>query len=382
MFSQRKKTVLVVQRRLTQYRVPFFQVLRKEMATRNIELTLAHGTSGAGEATKQDGGELPWAHQLKTKYFFDGRICWQPFGSLARQSDLIVLTHENKLVHNLIAQYFSCNKKIVLWGHGANLQGDASSRRERFKRRTARQADWWLAYTQMSLPFIQSSGFPVDRITVLDNTIDTVTLAEQYASVMPETLDILRNKLRFSGEAIGIFVGSLYGDKRIEYLLMVAMAVRARVPSFELIIAGAGPDREIVETFCARHEWARYVGVKAGQHKAELLALANVFLSPGAVGLGILDSFVCRVPMVTTNCSTHGPEIAYLENDVNGIMTKDNFKDYVEAIVRVLTDREYRSSLKMGCARSAVTYTIENMARHFCDGVEQCLNAPMHRNFA
>jgi len=374
-----RNTVLVVQRRLTHYRVPFFEALRMEMATRNIDLVLAHGDPTAEEAAKQDGGELSWARRIRTTYLFGGRVCWQPFGALARQSDLVVLTHENKLVCNVAAQYFLRRSKVALWGHGANLQGDAASLRERFKRHTARQADWWFGYTQLSLPLIKRSGFPTNRTTILNNSIDTVALMARHAAVTPLALDVLRSDLRLAGHSVGVFLGSLYADKKIRFLLEAALAVRAAVPGFELVIAGGGPDRSIVETFCARHDWARYAGVQSGQRKAELLALAKVILNPGLVGLGILDSFACQVPMVTTDCGLHSPEIAYLDDGVNGVMTADSIPDYVGAVVRVLTESAHRAALVEGCVRSTSKYTVNNMVRRFCDGVEQCLAAPMYR---
>lgn len=373
------RTVLVVQRRLTHYRVPFFEALRAEMALRNVQLTLAHGTPTAAEAGKQDEGELSWAHRIDTTYLWRDRICWQPFFALAKASDLLVLTHENKLVFNLVAQYLLLKKRLALWGHGANLQGDASSLKEAFKRRTARQADWWFGYTAMSGPVIQCSGFASDRITILNNAVDTVTLSRQFKSVSPSAVESLRNELKLSGDSVGVFLGSLYGEKRISFLLDAALALRKRIPKFELVIAGAGPDEWLVKAFCAEHAWARYVGPRTGQRKADLLALAHVMLNPGLVGLGILDAFVCNVPMVTTDCGLHSPEVAYLDNGINGVMTNNDIASYVEAVVGVLADKEYRSMLITGCARSALMYTVQNMARNFSAGAEKCLNAPLRR---
>lgn len=375
----RERTVLVVQRRLTHYRVPFFEALRADMALRGVRLILAHGTPTAAEASKQDEGKLPWAYRIGTTYILGGRICWQPFLALAKASDLVVVAHENKLVFNLVAQYVLRQSRLALWGHGANLQGNASSLKETYKRRTARQADWWFGYTEMSRPLIQRSGFASDRITILNNAVDTVTLSRQFASVSPKELVSLRNKLNLLGTNVGVFLGSLYGEKRISFLLGAALIVRQRVPDFELVIAGAGPDDGIVKEFCAEHTWARYVGPRTGQRKANLLALAHVMLNPGLVGLGILDSFVCEVPMVTTDCGLHSPEVVYLDNGVNGVMTSNELSAYVDAVVKVLADRDYRSSLIAGCVHSSLMYTVQNMARNFTAGAKECLNLPMSR---
>lgn len=374
-----RKTVLIVQRRLTHYRVPFFQALREEMRSRNLELLLACGEPTEVEAGKRDGGELSWAYPLKTVYMLGGRVCWQPFAALARRSDLVVLTHENKLICNLWAQYGLRDKRVALWGHGANLQGDQASRRERFKQRTAVRADWWFGYTEMSRPLVLQSGFPADRVTVVENAIDTIALREHYESASPGAVALLRKQLGLVGGHVGVFVGSLYSDKRIGFLLDAAKEVRRQLPDFELVMAGAGPEKGIVEAFCCAHPWAHYVGPVEGMEKARLLALAKVVLNPGLVGLGILDSFVCKVPMVTTDFGRHSPEIAYLDNGVNGVMARDAMADYVDAAVKVLCDHPYREGLVLGCAASARRYSIENMARNFTDGIISCFTVPIQR---
>ncbi|WP_198032508.1 glycosyltransferase family 4 protein [Aerolutibacter daejeonensis] len=372
--------MLIVQRRLTHYRVPFFERLRGEMKRRGVELVLAHGDPTTTEASKRDEGELPWAYRLGTRYLLGGRVCWQPFSSLAQNSDLVILTHENKLLCNLWAQYRLAGPRVALWGHGANLQGSSTSWRERFKRRTALQADWWFGYTELSRALILGNGFPAGRITVVDNAIDTLTLRKQCEAVLPEQLSAWRRQLGSAGNRIGVFLGSLYGEKRIDFLLDAASKIRARVPDFELVIVGTGPESGKVEAFCATNAWARYLGPLIGEQKAQVLALAHVMLNPGLVGLGILDSFVCQVPLVTTDCGLHSPEIAYLENGRNGAMTRDVMAEYVDVVVSLLVDGEYRAQLVAGCAASASRYTIDNMAHRFADGIMECLARPVHRS--
>ncbi len=70
---------------------------------------------------------------------------------------------------------------------------------------------------------------------------------------------------------------------------------------------------------------------------------------PGAVGLAILDAFAAGLPMVTTHCRGHGPEIAYLRQNENGLMTEDTLDDFVGGVRRVLGDA-YHSQLVSGTA--------------------------------
>lgn len=379
MSKRAQYTVLVIQRRLTHYRTGFFETLRQELSERNCELKLAYGEPTTSELGKEDSGALPWAEYLETRYFLGGRICWQPFGAQLAGSDIAVLTLENKLIYNLIAQYLYKSPRIALWGHGANLQGDANSFREGFKRVVAKRADWWFGYTGMSVPLIERTGFPPERITVLNNTVNTVEFSNMIDSVKPETLRQLREDLGLQGNHIGVYVGSLYEEKRIGFMLDAVAGIHHRLPDFEFLIVGSGPQKYLIEQFCAAHRWAKYLGVRKGQAKADVLALAQVMINPGLVGLTILDSFVCGVPIITTDWTGHSPEIAYLINGENGVMTANSLDDYVSAVSALLLDEAAMARLKIGCKASAAKYTVENMARNFADGITRCLELPMYR---
>ncbi len=372
-------TVLIVQRRLTHYRVPFFIALRSELTKRGCALLLAYGNSTVEELSKHDNGELSWATKLPTRYFVGERFCWQPFRHLLAEVDLAVVDQENKLLFNHWLIFVPRRFKLGFWGHGANLQSaNPLGFKERFKKWTTRRVDWWFAYTQTSADLVQATGFPANRITVLNNSIDTSEMQLHRQAVTAEEIRALRQTLGFALGQVGIFVGSLHEDKRLNFLFTSAKAIRDKVPDFSLLIMGDGPERDKVKAWCAEHSWARWVGARFGKEKVTYLAVAQLMLNPGLVGLGILDSFVCGVPMLTTDCGLHSPEIVYLENGVNGIMTENNLIAYVESCVRLLRDPVSLANLRTGCCHSASEYTVENMAQRFADGVEGALTKERH----
>ncbi|MCY1216194.1 PEP-CTERM/exosortase A-associated glycosyltransferase [compost metagenome] len=375
----RKTSVLVVQRRLPHYRVRFFSQLREELHHRGIAFHLAYGQPTPAEEKKNDSGTLEWATPVPTRYFLGGRLCWLQQPSAIKDADLLVLTPENKILSNLPLQYFSSRQKVVLWGHGANLQGDPSSLRERFKRIVARKADWWFAYTALSLPLISRTGFPPERVSVLQNAVDTSELAALHSAVTGDAQDEIRRKYGLRTGPVGAYIGSLYTEKRIDFLLEASLQIRKQVPDFQLLVIGDGPLRSQVDRFCQEHQWAHAMGIQIGANKVSALSLAKVILNPGLVGLGILDSFVCGVPMVTTDCGLHSPEISYLEPGANGIMSENSIEDYVGKTCKILTDPQKWSTLHMGCKASSSLYTLDNMVKNFADGIEHCAAAPMRR---
>lgn len=327
------RAVLIVQRRLSHYRVLFFEALRLALNQRGVSLRVAH---------------------------------------------------ENKLVCNLFPQFLNTSVRFALWGHGRNLQGSPTSLHERFRCWSAERADWWFAYTDRSRDVVLQSGFPFDHFTVLNNSIDTCSVAELRAAVTPETQLRLRQKIGLQGANIGVYVGSLSTEKRVKFMLDAAVKVRLQVPDFEFLMIGAGPHTPLVAAFCQQHPWAHALGVQRGAEMVALVSLARVMLNPsvlnpGAVGLTMVDSFACQVPLFTTDCGLHGPEIDCLISFENGVMTDNSVAAYSDAVVQGLTDTALGAHLQAGCALAAERYTMEGMVEQFVSGVMRCLQKPVRR---
>lgn len=377
--------VVIVQRRLTHYRVPLFERLREMLAARGIDLDVVYGDPMPEEERKRDSGSLPWGIHVPCRYFLRGRLCWQNADAAGRGAHLLILPHENKLVFNYRKMLGRHRRAKAFWGHGRNFQVRPVQRlSELWKRYMAIQADWWFAYTDVSAGVLQKIGFPAERTTVLNNAVDTSSISQVLAAATADEVAALRAALAISPGPVGIMVASLHADKRISFLIEAARRIRAQVPDFQLVVVGDGPLADQVRVAeAASGGWFHWVGVRTGREKALLLTMARVMLNPGMVGLSILDSFVAGVPMVTTNIASHSPEIAYLESDVNGLVTADSINAFTAAAVSVLNDDALYQRLRKACLDSAGRYTLDHMTENFCDGIERCLAAfPMPSGLA
>lgn len=362
---------LIVQRRMTHYRVALFELMRARLEREGVELVVLSGDPTAAEASKKDGGELGWSRHLRTRYWLDGRLCWQPFGSFLHPGDLVVVTQENRLLYNhWLVLRPGRDFKLAFWGHGRNFQSSApAGLRERFKAWTARRVDWWFAYTSLSRQAICAAGFPAQRVTLLNNSIDTRVLRRERDAVTPGSTAALRAQLRLQGCKVAAFIGALTEEKRLDFLVQACSEVHARMPNFRLLVIGDGPRRAFVEDAARHHPWLVWTGALAGERKACHLALAELMLMPGAVGLAILDAFVFGLPLLTTDCGNHGPEIAYLQDGHNGLMLGDAPPDYAQALHGLLQDPQRVRALSEGARASADTFSLEAMAENFSRGV-------------
>jgi len=368
------RRVVCIQRRLTHYRMPLFDLMRTRLAQMGIAFELVVGDPMPAEEAKQDEGKLAWATHVPCRYFMNGKLCWQDNRRAVAGADLVIVTQENKLLYNYLALTICRPKRVAFWGHGRNFQTKVNDGwRERFKRMVSMHVDWWFAYTGLSQRLVAEMGYSQERITNLENSIDSRAFSALCASVTAQEIAEFRAEWNIGEGPMTVFVGSLYEEKRIDFLIEAGKRLATVVPGFRLVVVGAGPQRAMVETVAERESWLLYVGARFGKQKAICLRSAVLMLNPGLVGLGILDSFVAGLPMVTTDCNLHSPEIDYLRNGKNGVMTEDSMDAYVLACTNLLVDSAQRKRLSAAALAEGEHYTVENMAARFCDGIAAAL---------
>lgn len=369
--------VCIIQPVIKRYRQPFFTGLAARLSQAGIALHVVYGTPWAEEAKRGDHVELspPLGQKVVSRMVF-GKLFFLPVMRPWLTADLVIVEHANKHVLNylLAGLQVSGIKRIAYWGHGRDRQAASDTWGERFKRRSLHWADWWFAYTAGAADYVAAQGFPVDHITVVENAVDTRALYDDLATVSEDELRDARAKLGWQDdEQVAVFCGSLYQNKRLDLLFDAADRVHRDVPSFRLLIIGGGPMADEVADFASRRPWVAYVGPKFGHEKAVLLKLATMWLNPGLVGLGILDAFCARLPVLTTDLPLHSPEIEYLVDGENGLIVPPTADDFSSAITRLLKDGALLDRLRNGAQNAAQQYSIETMIENFATGVERCL---------
>lgn len=376
------KKVVICQHRLMHYRTTLFDKLRDACRERQIELHLLHGQATRRELVKKDEGTLPWAHKVVNRVWEVGArdLIWQPLPPSLKDADLVVLMQENRILSNyplLLARLWS-DRRVGYWGHGVNFQSAApNGLRERWKRLLLTRVDWWFAYTEMTVNILQRSGYPAEKITQLDNTIDNQAFERDLAAVSDVQIQSLRREIDApDGAPVGLFCGSLYADKRLGYMVDAADRIHSTLPAFRLLVIGDGPNADEIRNAMTTRPWLKWLGVRKGMNKAACFRVADVVINPGAVGLHVLDSFCSGVPMITTAESRHGPEVAYLKDGVNGLVVKGGVDRYAESVVDLLNDPVRLSLIKRAALHDADRYTLTNMVERFADGLARCLAMP------
>jgi len=373
------KKVVILQHRLLHYRLELFERLHEACDARGIKLNLVHGQPTKREEKKRDVGTLPWADALINRYVSIGNkdVLWQPFPAHHSDADLVIVMQENRLLSNYpwILLRGSHKAKVGYWGHGRNFQTrHPTGLLEKWKQFLVGRVDWWFAYTDMTKDILLSDGYPFERITVLDNAIDNEGFVADLAAITDDRLAELRGELGLpEGAQVGLYCGSLYPDKRLDYMVAAADKIQAALPNFHLLIIGDGPSASEIKEAAVSRPWLHWVGVRKGAEKAAYFRLAQVVFNPGAVGLHVLDAFCAGVPMVTTADAKHGPEIAYLKDGENGLIVQGDTGAYADAIIALFQDPLRYAQLQAAALAGAQRYTLQNMVGSFADGIERCL---------
>jgi glycosyltransferase involved in cell wall biosynthesis len=372
--------VVLIQKWVPHYRLAFLDQLRAALSSRGVELQLVYGDAPAHVAD-YDNQEVPWGtrRSLRRLRLGAAEVYWQAALRDCRGADLVIVEQANRLLVNyvLLGWQGRGGPRVACWAHGRNFSLSAApTRREALKRRMAKLPSWWFAYTEMSRAALEAADVRPERITVVNNAIDTTALA---ADARPHGVlgrAELRAELGLPVGPVCLFLGTLYPEKRLDVLLDAADAVRAAVPDCTFVVAGAGADDRLMDMAARSRPWLVRRGPVFGADKAALLVSADLLLNPGRVGLGVLDSFVTATPMVTRLQADHAPEFAYVRDGFNASVVADPTPAaFAAEVVRLLTDDAARAALVEGARASAAEYTVEAMAERFASGVLQAVAA-------
>lgn len=372
--------VVIIQRVLSHYRRPFYELLREQLAGADIELVLIYGSPSESEALKRDGVEIEWAHHIKNRSITIGthKLYWQPCLKHIRGADLVIVEQASKLILNyvLVACQMIGIKKVCFWGHGRNFQEhNASAVGEGIKRFMSRHVHWWFAYNDLSAGIVRSLGYPESRITSVQNAIDTRHLVETRQQITLSQLERIKQETGIRGDNVCLYTGGMYKEKRLDFLIEACIKVKIQVPDFEMIFIGAGPESDRVRIASERFEWIHYLGPKFDEEKVPYFMISKLFLMPSLVGLAVLDAFALETPLTTTSEPYHGPEIDYLVDGVNGVIVRDPDDPlvYADRVSYLLKGDKAREKLTAGCRAAGGKYTIEEMVERFAEGVIMAL---------
>ncbi|RCT55357.1 glycosyltransferase family 4 protein [Winogradskyella sp. KYW1333] len=168
-------------------------------------------------------------------------------------------------------------------------------------------------YTEQSHDLAVKHGYiNREKAYWANNTIDTTEIDKVYSFSYPpdKPLHI-------------VFIGRLIPSKKVSLAISYFEELQKRLDGEAIIldVIGDGPDVEIVENAAKANTHIVWHGALIEEHEiAPIMQNASFVFLPGDSGLSINHAFAYGRPYLTLESDNHGPEISYIEDNLNGMI--------------------------------------------------------------
>lgn len=248
--------------------------------------------------------------------------------------------------------------KLIGWGH---LTGRTSSNKlaEKVRYRFFKKFPALVFYDSATRDQYIANGFRAETLFVANNT--------QY--VDPQTVHPEEDRQYF------LYVGRIQDRKGLDVALDAFAKLKQQYSEKELdfVFVGGGDADKLKKQAEALGilESVKFVGAVHDQAKlGEWFSHALAYVSPGHVGLGVLHSFACGVPVITCTGRLHSVEIINCRED-NSLLVPYTAEAVAVAMKKLYTDKSFQHDL----SKSAYKYyweqcTIDIMVNGIEDSIK------------
>lgn len=344
------REAVIIQAVVPHYRIPVFEGI----AERLPGIEIIGGSDYFTPAIKNSAAGRAWFRFAENRFFLGRRLLWQKdiVGRSCRAGVVIAEFNPRMLTVVVVALLRRVlGRPMIFWGH----VGKAAQPRtpEGWLRRSLlRLASGFVAYTRSDENKLRAAGF---RRPVWVTNNSCVPRLECEFELRTERCDIL-------------YVGRLVREKKVSLLIDAFAQAASRLPAeVRLVIAGDGPEAASLHAQAQRLGIAPRVEFLGAQTDALYLknrySKAFLAVSPGYVGLSVVQSLAYGVPMLIARHEPHSPEIEVCQEGVNSIFfPSDDAAGGAEEIVGAWASRaQWKKKGPLIAQTIADTYTFEAM---------------------
>lgn len=365
--ASRRPKLVIVQEAAVDYRKGFFEQLIRELGS---DFHLLAGRDGFTPAIVANIDLGPSMTTVSNRFFAKRKLLFQHgvIGPCVK-AEIVVLELNPRILSGwivLLTRKF-LGKRSILWGHAWPRAGK-NSRTDWLRGWMRSLAQGIIVYTQTEATEL-SQKMPGMTIIAAHNAL--------YAKAKMAPLCSAQTPTNF------IYVGRLIPGKKPQLLLdAFSIAVKSLPDACNLIFVGSGPLRESLIQRTAdlglsdRVEFPGHIA-DIGRLK-ELYGRSIASVSPGYVGLSLIQSLSFGVPMIIAADEPHSPEIEAAREDRN---TRAFVANSAEALAQELVhfsnnaDQWYkrREAISQECRDH---YSVEAMVAAFlaATGEHDCNN--------
>jgi glycosyltransferase involved in cell wall biosynthesis len=352
--NERPSTVVVLQTVVPDYRERFIALLQETLGSRlrlyagDLDFAVAIETSPAIERLR-----------VRNRFLFGRRLLWQT-GTVrvAVGADVAVLVLNPRILSTWAALLLRRlrGRRTLLWGHAWPRQGRAS-RSDAFRGLMRKLGDTLVVYTEAQARELRERMPGADIVAAPNALYLQAEIAPAVPSTAPRDF---------------VCVGRLVPAKKVDLLLAAfALAVEQLPTDARLVFVGDGPLRGSLETRAATLGIGDRVVFEGHRGTIDELrplygdAIASV--SPGYVGLSLIQSIGFGVPMLVARDEPHSPEIAAaVEGENVHSFASDSPSELASLLVSVAGERAAWLARREQISRwTRANYSVEVMVAAF-----------------
>lgn len=361
-------SLIIFERVLTHYRLDFYNYL-SEFHNQDIVFLTGKFENKNGFHTQKNKANFQIIEMKCVKIFGFEFYDWP--SSFLNKDNVIVSVLSFAAISNLKYALVAKRKgiKFYWWGHSRNFSKNnfINFVKDKIKILVAKSGTGFLVYTKGEEEILINDGFNPKKIIALNNTLNTVKINSIIKKISADEIFNTKRNLELNGFITIGLIGRLYKLRNSERAIKAINIINQDKIRAKLLIIGDGPDFKPLSTKYKKNSDIIFLGAIEDQVKlAPFMLSIDFFVNPGLIGLNLVHSMAYGKTSVLVNQKIHSPELYYLENNINGLMSEDNLEDFIEKITLLINDTSILNKLNTN-AKTYVTnnLTIENMANNF-----------------
>lgn len=359
--------VAFVQVLVPSYKLQMFQGIS---AFNDIDLTLLSGKNGPISLANGDDVFGVRNVHLKNSLFQLGPLSfvWQSGLTRAMRKhdyDFVVLPEGVLYLSNYVVMMNCLLRRIPFgfYGHGYNHQRSGSfvsKPLELFRKLVHRFASVLIVYSGDAAAHLQRCRHVApQRIFIAKNTLDTKQIAQRVDSYSSAQIQSCRSDLNVQADELLLaYVGRVEEIKNPHWVLEAVRQLCAEGHRVKAVFVGTGSIvsdlKERVAGGPQLSNSVSFVGNLPVDQVDRYLASSDICVMPGMTGLAVVHAFAAGKPYVTIESPYHSPEIAYLRNGENGLMSGPTLSEFIDAVRSLVLNPDLRKRLGRAAREDAL----------------------------
>lgn len=222
------------------------------------------------------------------------------------------------------------------------------------------------------MPFIYKGSKIITVSESSKQAIEGLGLGKKHEiSIISPGVDLAKfqTDLKKTAKPSILYLGRLKAYKSVDKLIAIMGKVKEQIPGVTLTIAGEGNNRTDLERLVQKlglWKVVKFIGRVSEKAKVELLAKSWVLVQPSRVegwGITVIEANAAGTTVIASDVP--GLRDSVVNPHTGLLITWDNQEKWIDAIIKVLKDKQFRTYLETNSKEWVKQFTWEKSAQEF-----------------